>query len=122
MRIAIGIAMTCAVVALFAPGSVTAESLPPGVTAEAIKSATTPEQHQAIADAYAKEAENLRAMANAHRHMDSWYAEPGYKSAKLGFPRHCRALVQDLEAAAKEFDALAKDHHEMAVAAAKKAK
>lgn len=99
-----------------------AETLPPGVTADAVKSAKTPEQHQAIADAYAKEAANLRAMADTHRHMDSWYAEPGYKSHKLGFPRHCRALVQDLESAAKEFDALAKDHHEMAEAAAKKAK
>ena len=122
MRTFLGIVTTCAVMALFAPGVTTADSLPPGVTAEAIKTATTPEQHQAIADAYAKEAANLRAMADAHRHMDSWYAEPGYKSAKLGFPRHCRALVQDLEGAAKEFDALAKDHHEMAVAAAKKAK
>src|SRR5215472_8492744 len=99
-----------------------AQPIPPGITEDAIKNAKTPEQHQAIADAYAKEAANLRAMADAHRHMDSWYAEPGYKSKKLGFPSHCRALVQDLEAAAKQFDALAKDHHEMAVAAAKKAK
>jgi hypothetical protein len=114
--------MTCAVIALLASGSATAESLPPGVTAEAIKTASTPEQHQTIADAYAKEAANLRAMADAHRHMDSWYAEPGYKSSKLGFPRHCQALVQDLEGAAKQFDALAKDHHEMAENAARKAK
>jgi hypothetical protein len=97
-----------------------AETMPPGVTEQQVKSAKTPEQHQVIADAYAKQAENLRAMADAHRHMDSWYAEPGYKSRKLGFPSHCRALVQDLEAAAKQFDALAKDHHEMAEAAAKK--
>ena len=103
-------------------GTPKAETLPPGVSEDTIKSAKTPEQHQAIADAYAKEAANLRAMADSHRHMDSWYAEPGYKSSKLGFPRHCRALTQDLEAAAKEFDALAKDHHEMAQAAAKKAK
>jgi hypothetical protein len=92
------------------------------VTEDAVKNAKTPEQHQAIADSYAKEAANLRAMADAHRHMDSWYAEPGYKSAKLGFPRHCQALVKSLDAAATEYDALAKAHHEMAEAAAKKAK
>jgi len=103
-------------------GAPAAETLPPGLSEEAIKSAKTPEQHQAIADAHAKEAANLRAMADSHRHMDSWYSEPGYKSGKLGFPRHCRALVQDLEGAAKEYDALAKAHHEMAQAEAKKAK
>jgi len=97
-----------------------AQPMPSGVTEDQVKNAKTPEQHQAIADAYAKEAANLRAMADTHRHMDSWYAEPGYKSKKLGFPSHCRALVTDLEGAAKQFDALAKDHHEMAEAAAKK--
>ena len=87
-----------------------------------MKNAKTPEQHQAISDAYAKEAANLRAMADSHRHMDSWYAEPGYKSSKLGFPRHCQALAKDLDSAAKEYDSLANDHHEMAEAAAKKVK
>jgi hypothetical protein len=99
-----------------------AESLPPGLTAEAIAAAKTPAEHQAIADAYAKEATNLQAMADAHRKMDSYYAEPGYLSAKRGVQRHCRALVQSYEAAAKDADALAKMHHEMAEAAAKKTK
>ena len=99
-----------------------AEPMPAGVTADAVKSAKTPEQHQAIADAYAKEAANLRAMADSHRQMDSWYAEPGYKSSKLGFPRHCQALAKDLDAAAKEYDSLAMAHHDMARAAARKAK
>ena len=102
--------------------SLAAETLPPGLTAEAIGSAKTPGDHQAIADAYAKEAEQLRAQATAHRHMDSHYNEPGYLSAKLGLQRHCRALVQSYEAAAKDADALAKAHHEMAEAAARKTK
>ena len=122
-RIAVGLAAACTVVVLLVPPLArAAESLPPGVTAEQIKNATTPEQHQAIADAYAKEAEDLRAKALAHRHMDSSYAEPGYRSHKLGFPRHCRALTQAYEAAAKEADQLAKDHHAMAEEAAGKAK
>jgi hypothetical protein len=99
-----------------------AETAPPGLTEDAVKSAKTPQEHQAIADAYAKEAENLRAEALAHRHMDSHYAEPGYRSHKLGFPRHCRALEQSLTAAANEADALAKDHRQMAEAAAKEGK
>jgi hypothetical protein len=111
-----------AAIVLAGQAPVFAEPMPAGVTEDAVKSAKTPEQHQAIADAYAKEAANLRAMADSHRHMDSWYAEPGYRSSKLGFPRHCQALAKDLDAAAKEYDALAKSHHEMAQAAAKKAK
>jgi hypothetical protein len=122
MRSTGGIVTACAVIALLSPGFTTAQSLPPGLTAEAVQSATTPEQHRAIADAYAKEAENLRANALAHRHMDSRYNEPGYLSSKLGFPRHCRALTQTYEAAAKEADTLAKAHQAMADAAARKAK
>ena len=99
-----------------------AEVLPPGVTAEAIANAKTPADHQAIADGYAKEAEQLRARAEAHRHMDSHYDEPGYLSAKLGFKRHCRALVQSYESAAKDTEALAKAHREMAESAARKTK
>ena len=99
-----------------------AEALPPGLSEDTVKSAKTPEQHQAIADAYAKEAENLRAQALAHRHMDSYYSEAGYRSNKLGLPRHCRALEQSLNAAANDADALAKAHREMAQAEAKKSK
>ena len=102
--------------------SLAAEALPPGLTAETIGNAKTPGDHQAIADAYAKEAEQLRAQALAHRHMDSRYNEPGYLSSKLGFKRHCRALMESYEAAAKDADALAKAHHEMAEAAARKTK
>jgi hypothetical protein len=97
-----------------------AENAPPGISPDEVKNASTPEQHQAIADAYSREAQNLRAQALTHRHMDSTYNEPGYRSNKLGFPRHCRALEQGLEAAAKEADNLAKAHHEMARTEAKK--
>jgi hypothetical protein len=123
MRIVAGLAAACTVVVLLAaPMAKADEPLPPGLTAEAIKSATTPEQHRAIADAYAKEAESLRAKALAHRHMDSSYNEPGYLSQKLGFPRHCRALTQGYESAAKEADGLATAHRAMADKGAKKSK
>lgn len=87
---------------------------------DAIKNAKTAEQHQAIADAYTKEAQSLEAQADAHRHMDSWYAEAPYRSHKLGFPSHCRALTQSLTAAANQMKDLAKAHQAMADAAKKK--
>ena len=86
---------------------------------DAIRSAKTPEQHQAISDAYTKEAQSLQAQADAHRNMDSWYNEPGYLSSKLGFPRHCRTLTQNLTAAANAATSLAKAHQAMADAAKK---
>lgn len=123
MRTAISMIMIVGALAVPAVStSFAADSLPAGLTAETIASAKTPDDHRAIADAYAKEAEQLRGQAMAHRHMDSRYDEPGYRSSKLGFPRHCRALTQSYEAAAEEADALAKDHREMAEAAARKTK
>jgi len=124
MRIRRQVAMAVASVGLLGALATAprAEAVPPGLSEDMVKSAKTPEQHQAIADAYAKEAEDLRAQALAHRHMDSYYAEPAYRSSKLGFPRHCRALEQSLDAAAKDADALAKAHRDMAQAEAKKAK
>lgn len=122
MRIVVGMVLTWAVLALLAPALATADPLAPGLTAEAVQSAATPEQHRAIAEAYAKEAEDLRTKALGHRHMDSSYNEPGYRSSKLGFPRHCRALTQAYETAAKEADGLAHAHRAMADEVARKAK
>ena len=122
MKTAVSMLMIVGLLAAPVSTGVAAEVLPPGLTAEAIANARTPADHQAIGDAYAKEAEQLRAQAEAHRHMDSHYNEPGSLSAKLGLQRHCRALVQSYESAAKDAEALAKAHREMAESAAWKTK
>ena len=75
----------------------------------------TPSREQIVAH-------DVRAKGLAHRHMDSSYSEPGYLSSKLGFPRHCRALTQAYETAAKGADTLAKAHRTMADEAAGEAK
>jgi hypothetical protein len=123
MNIAAELASACTLAMLLvAPLARADDPLPPGLTADAIKTATTTDQHRAIAGAYAKEAEDLRAKAMAHRHMDSAYGEPGYLSQKLGLPRHCRALTQAYDTAAKEADGLAQAHRAMADKAAKTSK
>jgi len=99
-----------------------AADLPAGLTAQAIAAAKTPAEHQAIADAYATEAESLRAKANEHRAMDKEYSGPGYQSLKLGAAMHCKKLVQAFEAAAKDADSLATMHRDMAKAAEKQKK
>ena len=108
-----------ALLAMPFPYSAIAAGLPAGLTAEAVASAKTAADHQAIADAYTKEAENLRAMAQEHRAMDKQYSAPGYLSLKLGAGMHCQKLVKAYEEAAADADALAKAHRDMAEAAAK---
>lgn len=95
-----------------------AGDIPAGLSAGAIAAAKTPAEHQAIADAYAREAESLRAKANEHRAMDKEYSGPGYRSLKLGAGMHCKKLVEAYEAAAKDADSLATAHRDMAKAAA----
>src|SRR5262245_53138337 len=65
-----------------------------------IGAAKTAADHEAIASCYDDIATNAHANADAHRHMDSYYNEAPYKSAKLGAQRHCRALVASYTAAA----------------------
>jgi hypothetical protein len=79
-----------------------------------IGAAKTAADHEAIAACYDDMAKEAHANADAHRHMDSYYNEPGYKSSKLGAQRHCRALVASYEAAAKDAEGLAKIHRDMA--------
>jgi hypothetical protein len=79
-----------------------------------IPAAKTAADHEAIASCYDDMAKQAHATADAHRHMDSYYNEPGYRSNKLGLQRHCRALVASYEAAAKDAEGLAKVHRDMA--------
>lgn len=100
-------------------------SLPEGVTPDAIRGASTPEEHRAIGDAYAREAEALRAQADDHRHMP--YPSTGaFASRRFGaddrrtvtepsnLAYHCHALTQKLDEAARAADALAQAHRMMA--------
>src|SRR5262245_7441227 len=79
-----------------------------------ITAAKTAADHETIAACYDDMAKTAQANADAHRHMDSHYNEAPYKSAKLGAQRHCRALVASYTATAKDAEALAKVHRDMA--------
>lgn len=121
----IGVVVAVLVMAAVPAGGQEGLSLPEGLSSDAIRTASTPEQHRAISEAYAREAENLRGQADLHRHM-------GHPSAGLSAGRatgaedrrttsepanlayHCRALTQKLDEAAKAADALAQAHRMMA--------
>ncbi len=81
-----------------------------------IEAAKTPADHEAIAAYYEGEAAEMRAKVEMHRKMGADYKKLPHNN-KIHFDQHCDSLSRNFTAAAKEYDALAKAHHEMAKAA-----
>ncbi len=86
-----------------------------------IATAKTSADHQAIADYYAQQAADARAKVAMHKKMAEQYSMSGIgnQASKTHFHQHCEVLIRSYEAEAKEYDALAKAHHDMAVKAGK---
>jgi hypothetical protein len=86
-----------------------------------IATAKTASDHQAIADYYKQQAKEARAQADTHKKMAQTYSMSsiGRQATKTHFHEHCEALVRNYEAEAKEYDALAKAHEDMAAKAAR---
>lgn len=93
-----------------ATASVPAAELDPAT----IAAAKTPADHEAIARAYEVEAAKLEDKAILHERMGEIYAQPGGKPWAKAQVRHCKAVVADLKAAAREDRALAAEHRKMA--------
>lgn len=95
--------------------------VPPGLSEKGIETARTREEHWGIAEAYDRQADDLRARAASHRDMQRAYEQPAYRNAEPGMSRHCELFAQFLEAAAREARALAEAHLRMAAQAGKEA-
>jgi hypothetical protein len=75
-----------------------------------IESASTPAQHQAIADHYKASADAARKAATRHRAMAKTYAG-GRMARSPSLPStHCTKLADSYDAQAKEYDQLAAAH------------
>jgi hypothetical protein len=86
-----------------------------------IANAKTPQDHEAIAAYYDKQAAEARAKADEHRKMGEAYKKGGGALAsKTHFHEHCEALTRSYLSEAKDYEALAATHRAMAKAAAKK--
>lgn len=89
---------------------------PVGDMPESIAGATTKQDHLRIADYFAKKAASYEAESKLHGKMPQAYmGRPKYDSATMG--AHCRALQNQLSAAAQEAKALERAHRELAAAA-----
>ena len=83
-----------------------------------IQRARTREDHLKIAAYYHAEAVKLRKEASEHADLASAYANGTRYSPKSGMPNgeleHCKSFANSIEAAAKDAEALAESHQEMA--------
>jgi hypothetical protein len=82
-----------------------------------IATAKTPADHRALAEYYDREAATAKANAEMHRKMGAEYRKMGGAASKAQLPEHCEGLVKVYESAAKDFEALARAHRQMADAA-----
>jgi hypothetical protein len=84
-----------------------------------LATASTPEDHNRLAEHYRLKAEKLEAEANDHIEMAKVYRTRG-GAAGTKWPlstyttKHCEDLAQDLQKAAKEARSLSAAHSEMA--------
>jgi hypothetical protein len=81
-----------------------------------IMNAKTAADHEAIAAYYEKEAQAAHAKHAEHQKMGEWYKKNPTVN-KSGFSTHCDILAADDNKTAKEYEALAKLHRDMAKSA-----
>lgn len=111
-RLAVGCMILAAVAWIYVPRPAAAED----VTAM-LQSAKTAADHEAIAAYYEKEAAAAKEKAVLHRSMGDLVKKQGGPAvAKWGMDKHCLALVNQYEEAAKSYTELAKAEREIAKA------
>lgn len=82
-----------------------------------ISTAKTAADHEAIAAYYEEQAKAARAKVEQHKRMSADYKKAGGSIAKTHLHEHCDGLVAIYNSAAKQYDALAATHRQMAKAA-----
>lgn len=81
-----------------------------------ITQAKVPADHEALAALYDKEAQEARQKQAEHLKMKEWYEKnPALNKTRFSF--HCQQIALKYEEMAKEDEALAKMHRDMAKAA-----
>jgi len=81
-----------------------------------ITEAKTPADHEAIAAYYEKEAQEAHKKHAEHQRMEEWYKKNAALN-KSGFSTHCDLIATNFDKTAKEYEALAKLHKDLAKAA-----
>lgn len=107
------IVLAGALALLAGPLAVTASAHDSDLEKALIESATTPQQHAALAHYYESKAASARKRAAEHREMGKSYS--GAKATQLAAMKtHCEKLATLVDDEAKEYDAMAAMHKGMA--------
>lgn len=110
----LGILMAASVV-VGALGYVSASVAAEGKNVEQmIVEAKTPADHDAIAAYYDQEAKAAHQKHEEHLKMKASYEKIPHLASKTGLPWHCSTIAANYEKTAKEYEALAKLHRDMA--------
>jgi hypothetical protein len=79
-----------------------------------IAEAKAPADHEAIAAYYEKEAQEMHQKHTQHKQMGDAYAKIQVLRSKTGAISHCNDIAKYDDKIAKEYEALAKLHHDLA--------
>jgi len=79
-----------------------------------ITEAKTPADHEAIAAYYDQEAKAAHQKHEEHLKLKASYEKIPHLASKTGLPGHCNTIATDYQKTAKEYEALAKAHRDMA--------
>ena len=79
-----------------------------------IADAKTPADHEAIAAYYDQEAQAAHQKHEEHLQLKASYEKMPHLASKTGLPGHCNTIAANYEKTAKEYEALAKLHRDMA--------
>ncbi len=105
--------LATAIALLAGPLAPLAAAADPSLEQVLIESASTPQQHGALATYYAGKAAEARKDAEYHRAMGKSYS--GAKATQLGMMKdHCEKLATLYDDQAKEFDMMASMQRDMA--------
>jgi hypothetical protein len=82
-----------------------------------ITEAKTPADHEAVAAYYDQEAQAAHQKHAEHLKLKASYEKTPHLASKTGLPGHCNTIAMNYQKMAKEYEALAKVHREMAKSA-----
>ena len=82
-----------------------------------ITNAKTAADHEAIAAYYEQEAQAAHKKHEEHLKLKASYEKIPHLASKTGLPGHCSTIAENYNKTAKEYEALAKIHKDMAKSA-----
>ena len=98
--------------AAFLVGCATGPNSAPPEIVQRIQAASTPADHESLAQYYMAEAASAKASAELHRKMAKSY-QATFQKGTMNMYGHCNSVVQMQESIAAEYTGMAAEHQKM---------